>query len=278
MEATLSAEASPADSSTQNDFKIMTAIRSDALLASVPIQTSLSPGFKPSQFYMQDFHRDRMLAAAVAFNWPQKPMEMISNLERLLSAHLKCKYKDSCYASPLKVRVIIFRGGAMNVTSIPVPAVELVCLIPTSLAELLAQLPIFRIYISPTCTSPSPFTSHKTTKRVQYDVIRALLPSSSEQSDVEISPLLAEILLVNTSGEIMEGSITTPYFLREGGWITPAAESGGNLGTTRRYALEQGLCKESIVMKESVQLGERVVLSNGVKGFGWGFIEKLETQ
>ena len=174
--------------------------------------------------------------------------------------------------------MIVFHGGAINITSAPVPAVELACLIPTSFAELLAQLPIFRIYISPASTSPSPFTSHKTTKRVQYDDIRALLPSASEQSDVEIAPLLAEILLVNENGEVMEGSITTPYFLREGEWITPAAESGGNLGTTRRYALEQGLCKESIVIKENVQLGERVVLSNGVKGFGWGSVEKLETQ
>ena len=73
----------------------------------------------------------------------------------------------------------------------------------------------------------------------------------------------------------MEGSITTPYFFRAGEWITPRAQCGGNLGTTRRYALEAGLCKEGIVTRESVQRSEKVVLSNGVRGFGWGSVEAL---
>ena len=103
MEATLPVEALPANSSIHHDFKIMTAIRSDALLGNLPIETPLSQGYKPSQFYMQDFHQDRMLAAADAFNWPQQPREVISKFKGLLSAHLKCKYKDSHYASPLKV-------------------------------------------------------------------------------------------------------------------------------------------------------------------------------
>ena len=175
-----------------------------------------------------------------------------------------------------QLRVIVFHGGAINVTSTPVPAVELSSLFPTSFSELLAQPPSSNIFVSPVSTSPSLFTSHKTTKRTQYDDIRALLPNSSEKSKGDAAPLLAEILLVNHNGEIMEGSITTPYFLREGEWITPAAKCGGNLGTTRRYALEQGICKESIVMKKSVQMGERVVLSNSFRGFGWGFVEELE--
>ena len=156
------------------------------------------------------------------------------------------------------------------------PAVELGSLFPNSFLGLLTQRPSFNIFVSPVSTSPSLFTSHKTTKRAQYDEIRALLPNSSEKPDGKAAPLLAEILLVNHNGEIMEGSITTPYFLREGEWITPSAKCGGNLGTTRRYALGQGICKESIVMKESVQVGERVVLSNSVRGFGWGFVEELE--
>lgn len=74
----------------------------------------------------------------------------------------------------------------------------------------------------------------------------------------------------------MEGSITTPYFFRAGEWITPSAQCGGNLGTTRRYALEAGLSKDGVVTRESVQAGEKVVLSNGVRGFGWGYVEALE--
>lgn len=74
----------------------------------------------------------------------------------------------------------------------------------------------------------------------------------------------------------MEGSITTPYFLRAGKWITPAASEGGNVGTTRRWALEMGLCVEGRVDRASVSRGEVVWLSNGVKGWGWGRVEDLE--
>ena len=103
MEAILPVEALPADSSCQKDFKIITTIRSDGLLENPPTTTSLPPGFKPSRFYMPQLHRDRMLAAVEAFNWPQNPTEVISNLEEFLSAHLKYKYKDSHYTGPLKV-------------------------------------------------------------------------------------------------------------------------------------------------------------------------------
>ena len=75
----------------------------------------------------------------------------------------------------------------------------------------------------------------------------------------------------------MEGCITTAYFKRGGGWFTPASNSGGNLGTTRRWAIDTGKCKEGNVKKDSVQVGEKVILSNGVRGFGWGVVEKLET-
>lgn len=103
-----------------------------------------------------------------------------------------------------------------------------------------------------------------------YDVLRAKLPLKESGTG------LPEILLYNHRDEIMEGSICTPYLFREGRWITPAAKCGGNLGTTRRYALEKDLCKEGIVPKDSVKANEIVVLSNGVRGFGWGIVEDLQ--
>ena len=84
--------------------------------------------------------------------------------------------------------------------------------------------------------------------------------------------LQPEVLIVNDDGQIMEGCRFTPYFRRGSKWVTPAAESGGNLGTTRRWALEKGLCEEGVVTVGSVRYGEMVVLSNGAKGFQTGFI------
>ncbi len=77
-------------------------------------------------------------------------------------------------------------------------------------------------------------------------------------------------------GEIMEGSITTPYFSREEGWVTPSESCGGHLGVTRRWALMRSLVKEDIILANDLKAGEIVVLSNGVRGFGWGKIEAFE--
>lgn len=84
-----------------------------------------------------------------------------------------------------------------------------------------------------------------------------------------------EILLVNQNGDIMEGSITTPYFWRGEKWFTPSERSGGNIGTTRRWALESGLCVEGKIRRENVEVGEGVWLSNGARGWGFGRIEDL---
>lgn len=146
-------------------------------------------------------------------------------------------------------------------------------LFPLDLNDLFANPSTFDVFVSPITTTPNLFTSHKTTNRAQYDEVRSLIPAVSNQSDEQRLRRFAEILLINCNDEIMEGSITTPYFLRAGEWITPSAQCGGNLGTTRRYALQAGLCKEGIIMRGSVCAGEKVVLSNGVRGFGWGCIE-----
>ena len=85
----------------------------------------------------------------------------------------------------------------------------------------------------------------------------------------------AEVLLVNHKGQIMEGSMTTPYFRREGRWITPPLSSGGQAGTTRRWALEKGLCVEQVIEAEELEDGEDVWISSGVRGFRRGKIQKM---
>lgn len=168
------------------------------------------------------------------------------------------------------MRVTISSSGILNVTSSPVPALPLSCLFPTSLSpDCLSQKPSYHIYLTLNHTEPDLFTSHKTTYRLLYDSHRQTLPSHDPQY---------EILLVNLDGQVMEGSIYTPYFLRDSEWITPSASCGGNLGTSRRWALQHGLCKEGSVRKDGVQIGEKVVLSNGVRGWGWGYVEELERE
>ena len=97
-----------------------------------------------------------------------------------------------------------------------------------------------------------------------YDSARKSLTGASQAE---------EVLLQNNDGEVMEGSISTPYFWRDGRWITPAGKCGGNIGTTRRWALEKGIAVEGIIKMSQVKLGEVLVLSNGVHGFSLGIIQ-----
>lgn len=161
--------------------------------------------------------------------------------------------------------------GNLTITSTPAPPSSLQNLFPLDLSNLLqiGKPQTWQIFISPHRIVPSQFTTHKTTNRAVYDNARAALPPSGEKN------ILSEVLLVNTDHNVMEGSITTPYFYRRGTWVTPPAAHGGNVGTTRRWALEKGLCIEEAVPVDSLELGERIWLSNGVRGWGWGYLEVL---
>jgi 4-amino-4-deoxychorismate lyase len=89
-----------------------------------------------------------------------------------------------------------------------------------------------------------------------------------------VESLTLKVLIISTKdGEIMEGSLTSVYFFRDGKWTTPPVESGGQVGTTRRWALEKGLCIQDIVKVESLVDGEECWISNGVRGFMAGKVK-----
>ena len=76
----------------------------------------------------------------------------------------------------------------------------------------------------------------------------------------------AEVVLVNPAGELMEGSLTSVYFFRDGKWVTPSIASGGQIGTTRRWLIEQGHCVEGVIEAGSLQDREMCWISNGLRG------------
>lgn len=138
------------------------------------------------------------------------------------------------------------------------------------------ELSIWRVYVDTQPTNPSGFTTHKTTARDEYVAARTRAGITSPMET-------AEVLVVNADDEVMEGSITTPYFRRReaageelsktgSDWITPPLSSGGNAGTTRRYALAQGFCTEQVITRATLVDGEECWLSNGVRGFMHGIV------
>jgi branched-subunit amino acid aminotransferase/4-amino-4-deoxychorismate lyase len=99
--------------------------------------------------------------------------------------------------------------------------------------------PEFEILLDNQNTTHTEFTHYKTTNRFMYD---------SARKRSQLSPAdKKEVLIVNDSdGSIMEASLRTPYFWRNGRWVTPPVSStfqrgegsGGNDGTSRRWALQ----------------------------------------
>ncbi|RGP59382.1 aminodeoxychorismate lyase [Fusarium longipes] len=114
----------------------------------------------------------------------------------------------------------------------------------------------------------SEYTHFKTTKRDMYDAAR-------QRAGITYADP-AEVLVIDQGdGSVMEGTFTTPYFWRNGRWVTPpvAAQfsrdegSGGQDGTSRRWALERGLVFEQAINAKSLVHGEECWISNGVRGF-----------
>lgn len=276
------------DSNAQT-FKLMSAFRSDVLLFASSKNTSLlyDDSFHASRFYMLKYHRDRLYSAAEDFGWTEacnvlEGREGLNRLEDVLRDSHVIIPNGSKHQCPQKLRVLVDSRGGFSVTSTPLPPLPLPSLLSSHFPMVLTQLPpsidhtnpgmSWRIFLSPIPVSPSLFTRNKTTERSVYDEARSFLPPSQAKSSY-LSKLLNEVLIINYDNEIMEGSITTPYFWRGGRWVTPPASAGGNLGTTRKYALDAGLCVEETIIKDSITDGEAIWLSNGARGWGWGVIE-----
>lgn len=165
--------------------------------------------------------------------------------------------------------------------------------------------PEYLLRLDTQATPSSPLTLLKTTAREHYDASRArALPSNPHGS------IYAEVLLYNEVSELTEGTLTSLYLFRGGRWVTPpvgvpAGEftsetlkdagradegelrrpfagrwghsvrsakvgAGGQRGTSRRWALKKGFCMEEPVNKDTVEVGEGVWVSNGVRGFAFG--------
>lgn len=227
------------------------------------------------------YHQARMLAASQAFGWHKAnvSLEGLDGKLKLNDAVQACVAKDlnpqALLNKSWKLRVLMDREGKLTVSASEVPDVSMAYLLPKDLSALRSSTKetAWGVFISPKRTAPSPYTKHKTTCRTVYDEVRRDIPAWASSAQYTGSAgAMPEILLVNTQGNIMEASITTPYFFRNGRWVTPPTTSGGNIGTTRRWALESGLCVEEDVKVTEVQFGESIWLSNSVRGWGLGII------
>ncbi|KAI0838663.1 aminotransferase [Hypoxylon sp. FL0890] len=271
-----------------DDFRIFTSIRYDPRLLKVPSLGFTNVGWNqdPSPFYMLDFHRDRMLRAAVHWGWTAAIAAIsgeqgLKTLQRFLE-----NITSEIDSIPHRVMITLASDGSLGHQISPLPKTHLNNLFPEYLpspshegsvhareSKVPSKDPKYNILLDIQKTTKSEFTHYKTTHRDMYNDAR---------KRAEIYPGdKKEVLLVNEDGKIMEGSISTPYFWRDGQWVTPPVPkefaasqgSGGNDGTTRRWALERNLVVEQDVPSDSLLNGERCWISNGLRGFIFGKVK-----
>lgn len=138
----------------------------------------------------------------------------------------------------------------------------------------LDDAPTHKVYLYDTKISPSCFTSFKTTYRDHYTKAREQMAKLHEG---QAGP--AEILLFNTAGELMEGSITNCYakFHFEDKWFytTPALSTGCLCGVMRNMLVNKGIVTEMKKIDVSQLMdGDEILLSNGIMGIFKGQIVK----
>lgn len=201
---------------------------------------------------------------------------------------------DTQSNTPLRVRTLLSFDGVITVETNPIPSVTQWSLFPKRIpppkgAQEMKVSPLtggalsvgegdsvsgdppmieaWDVTPDPVRTAPSPYTSYKTTSRGMYT-------SARERVGIKDMAEKKEVLLVSEKdGEIMEGSLTTVFFWRGGKWVTPPVSSGGQVGTTRRWALDKGLCVEGVMTVDELVDGEECWFSNGVRSFQWGKVK-----
>jgi 4-amino-4-deoxychorismate lyase len=218
--------------------------------------------------YFFPYHRDRLVSAAQVFNWTGvvQFLHGFTGLERLSAVvveHLKSVRKADETKELRKIKICVYQDNRLHVESAAIGPTDLMNSFPVPVG---LNCPTSSprgciVWLDVEATAKSLFTTHKTSERSSYDRARKTADIVHE------SPSVAEVLLFNPQNEIMECSVSTPYFLRDGLWVTPALSSGGNSGVTRRVALENGLCVEKVVLVESLHHDEAIWISNGVRGF-----------
>lgn len=260
------------------EFRLLSTPRFDLNLMTVRQKGYDNAGWnyeRDSPLYLLDYHRDRLLKGATYFGWNQaiNRLQGPQNLECLSQRLLN--FVGDAQTTPLRLRIVVGRDGNIEFGKFDFADSPLEQLFPRRLPPPGSQVSQgdppksteYLLFVDSERTSSSEHTYFKTTKRPMYDASR---------KRANIAPTdLKEILVVSPEGFVTEGSITTPYFWRDGRWVTPPVprdfkpfqEVGGQDGVSRRWALSSGIAFEQTVKVSSLSNGEECWLSNGARGF-----------
>lgn len=250
-----------------NESFIFTTLLYDKLLIQSPENAAASFN-TPCPFYLLEHQWTRLQVANWCTSYYRKgepsngcggPSNFLHGLSRSVRQWQEQNRNQN--AESLRIKIRSYISGRITTEIQPARRAPLTTLFKTTFGapDQISECD-WTVVLDCQATEATESTMYKTSDRFPYGRARAM-------AGIESLSVTKEVLLYNTENDIMDGSIATPYFYRNGRWVTPISSCGGLQGTTRRWALENGLCVEGTISKDDLKSGEPVWLSTGVKGF-----------
>lgn len=196
------------------------------------IETMLWDGAFP----LLALHLDRLSDSAEYFGFPcNRPA---------IHAALVSAAHNFVIGHPRRVRLLLDVQGAVHIDSECLIASE-----PTAVRQ---------VCLASERTDPNnPFLFHKTTHRAFYD--RAYAAASAEG--------FADVLFLNTIGQLTEGAISNVIIEKAGRWFTPSIDCGLLPGIYRRHLLEtRSNLEERILTLADLESADSIYICNAVRG------------
>lgn len=226
---------------------------------------------KKANFFCFSDHIDRLRFTADFFTSSLKNEKLVEDLfpYEITEKYIFDQLRNTLFESqvrldlPMKVRLLMNMNGEVTIELHETP-------VRKNLLDGLDEGSLFTerfdLYVQNEPILPSPFTSFKTTHRTVYTNARnKALPGQR--------PGKEEVLLVNTSNQVMEGSITNIAVRNEKGqWITPQLTSGCLCGVARKMLVRENHIYEGSISRSLLVKGQDVLLFNGIMGVVRGTI------
>lgn len=144
-------------------------------------------------------------------------------------------------SGPCRIRLLLDRGGAVEVQAAPMPAPR--------------RRPVVLAIDPEPVDSASVWLYHKTTRRSAYDKRAGRHPSADD------------VVLTNERGEVTETAIANLAVRLEDRWWTPPVASGCLPGVERGRLLELGRLTERTLSIEDLRAAQGIALVSSVRGW-----------
>jgi len=196
-----------------------------------PLELIETLRYSPGEgFVRRDLHLARMARSAAAFGFA---FDKETALRALHGAVAKPP-------SALRVRLTLTEDGKLTCAAM----------------SLLQEDATWTYAISPQTISADALSRHKTNWRDLYESEFARLAKSSGCD---------EVIFLNERGEVVEGSRTNVFVVRNGMLLTPPFSAGALDGCLRRALIEEGRCSEATLRPENLANAD-IYLGNSLRG------------